>query len=257
MKSLLTRILVATTLLLLPTSINLQTALANTRILEFPFALSPDARSEFTAQFPVLSGGKIIVDANWKNPHQQAALVSLKLTLTRPDGSQAAVAEANNSLRLEYRASEPEVDSFNARRAAKWAIKLSRATPTNAQELNGKLRITIPAATRTFVDTQFTLTDSGNAQEIPFNLIAPGRVIVEIEWESDSNASASVPLTFSLIHSSSSRTIARKQGASPLRIEHLATSQELDSGIRWLVRVQNDNQQKIKGRLKIIFTPSL
>lgn len=255
MKSLLIRILVAATLICLPTSANLKTARANTRILEFPFALSPDARSEFITQFPVFSAGKIVIEANWKNPNQQTALVALKLTLTRPDGSQAAQAETNNTLRVEYRASEQEVDSFNARRTAKWSIKLSRTTPTNAQELNGKLRITIPAATRTLMDTQFTLADSGNAQEIPFTLSTAGRVIVETDWESESNINA--PITLSLIHSSSSRTIASKQGASPLRIDHHATAQELDSGIRWLIRVQNDNRVKIKGRLKIIFTPSL
>ncbi len=257
MKSLLIRVIIATTLLLLPQSSTVLTAEANTRTLEYPFALSADARSEFSAQFPVLSAGKIVVEANWKPLHQPNRPASLTLTLIKPDSSEAAHAEAPDLLRLEYRTNDQETDAFNTRRAAKWTIKISRNPQTNAQEISGKLRITIPAVTRALVDTQFTLLGLGNAQELPFNIIAAGRIIVESDWEPEIPTPASTPLSLSLIHSSSSRTIARKQGVSPLRIEYLATAQDLDSGNRWLVRVQNDNNVKLKGRLKITYTPSL
>ena len=257
MKSLLMRIIVAITLLPLPPSANLLTAQASTRTLEFPFALSADARSQFSAQFPVFSAGKVVVEASWKSLHQPIAPAPLTVSLIKPDGSEAAHAEANDPLRLEYRTSEQEIDSFNTRRAAKWTIKISRNTPTNAQEISGKLRITIPSAARAIVDTQFTLLGLGNAQELPFSIIAAGRIVVESDWEPETPTNDNTPLTLSLIHSSGSRTIARKQGASPLRIEYLATAQDLDSGNRWLVRVQNDNNVKLKGRLKITYTPSL
>jgi hypothetical protein len=243
--------------MLLPQTSNRWLALANTRTLEFPFALSADARSEFSTQFPIFSAGKIVVEANWKALHQSMAAAPLTLKLMKPDGSQAAHAEANDPLRLEYQLTEQEVDGFNTRRPAKWSIKIFRNTPTNAQEISGKLRITIPAVTRALVDTQFTLLGLGNAQELPFNIIAAGRIVVESDWEAETQTSSSLPLTLSLIHSSSSRTIARKQGTSPLRIEYLATAQDLDSGNRWFVRIQNDNNNKLKGRLKITYTPSL
>ena len=38
---------------------------ANKRTLETPFALSPDARSEFSAGFQVFSAGSIVIECVW------------------------------------------------------------------------------------------------------------------------------------------------------------------------------------------------
>jgi len=116
-----------------------------------------------------------------------------------------------------------------------------------------------PAARRALEDTQFTLLGSGNAQEIPFNVPAPGRIEVETSWEPDalSKPSAQVLLVVSLIHPGDSRTYARRQGTSPIKVEHQITEQVLDRGGRWVVRVQNDSQTKVSGRVRIVYTPSL
>ncbi|HEX5085056.1 MAG TPA: hypothetical protein VFY40_23715, partial [Blastocatellia bacterium] len=38
---------------------------ANTRTIESPFALSSDARSEFSAGFQVFSAGRVVVEGSW------------------------------------------------------------------------------------------------------------------------------------------------------------------------------------------------
>jgi hypothetical protein len=126
---------------------------ANTRTLEFPFALSADPRSEFSASFPVLSAGQIRVEAVWRQPTAS----SLRLALIRPDGSEAKDAEGDTPLMLHYRATEQEVDSFQARRPGKWLMKVSNNSTTHPEEVSGRLRITIPASSRVLIETQFSV----------------------------------------------------------------------------------------------------
>src|SRR5215468_5287350 len=169
------------------------TTVANTRTLESPFALSADTRSEFSLTFQVFSGGRIVIEGDWKA--QQGGSYPLHIALVRPDGSEAARREGHSPLRLEYAIAETEVDKFNSESPAKWNAKVVNSATTTRHEVSGKLRITIPTSARTLEDTQFTLLGSGNAQEIPIRVIAPGRVAIEVEWLNDSPAAnESAPL---------------------------------------------------------------
>ena len=58
---------------------------ADSRTLEFPFALSADARSEFSASFQVFSAGRIVIEGVWN-----VGAYPLHIALVRPDGSEAA-----------------------------------------------------------------------------------------------------------------------------------------------------------------------
>src|SRR5436309_2483690 len=75
MKSLLMRITFAFALLITAGQDFVLPAALDTRTLEFPFALSADARSEFSAPFPVLSAGRIIIEANWSNDSQKSPVL--------------------------------------------------------------------------------------------------------------------------------------------------------------------------------------
>jgi len=235
-------------------------SLANTRTLEFRFGLSADLKSEFSSKFVALSPGRIVIQASWNSTGISAPQVSLNLILIRPDGSEAARRNGSSLLQLEYRATEQEIEGFTRNRNTRWTVRLVNSVDEKRQEVTGKLRITVPAVSRSLEDTQFTLVGSGNAQEIPFVVPAPGRIVIEATWQADSlsaSATAQTPLTVSLIHPGQARTYARRQGGSPVRVEHQATEQELDRGSRWIVRVQNDSQIKVKGRLKVLYTPGL
>lgn len=232
---------------------------ANTRTLETRFALSADSRSQFIKPFPLLSPGRVVIEATWNSNTAGAAQGSLTLILLRPDGTESARKAGLSPLRLEQFASGQDVDSSSSR-TANWKVKLLNDADRNKTEATGTLRITIPATSRTLEDTQFTLLGSGNAQEVAFNVLAPGRLSIAINWEPDplSRGSAEmVPLVVSLIHPGESRTYARRQGTSPMTVEQQATEEALDHGERWIVRVQNDSQKKVKGTLRIIYTPSL
>lgn len=260
MKSMLKRIAITT---VLTTIVTLGLAIkspANTRTLEMRFALSADTRSEFSTRFDALSPGRILIEGRWAAAGAGSVSIALNLILIRPDGSEAARKGGTALLRLEYRASEREIDSFIGRGRTSWTVKVINNADANRKEVAGKLRITIPASSRKVLDTQFTLLGSSNAQEIPFLVPAPGRIVVEADWSADSLSASeqrALPMMLSLIHPGQARTYARRQGASPLRIEHQVTERELDRGARWIVRVQNDNQAKIKGRVRVIYTPSL
>jgi hypothetical protein len=232
---------------------------AGTRTLEMRFALSSDARSEFNKQFPVLSAGRILVEANWNSTTAGRVPVSLTLILIQPDGTIATSKSGTSILRLEHRASEQDLEKLAGNKEPKWTLKVLNDADANRSEVSGTLRMTVPAASRALEDTQFTLLGSGNAQEIPFNVPAPGRIEVDTSWEPDalSGPSAQVSLVVSLIHPGESRTYARRQGGSPIKVEHQVTEQALDRGGRWVVRVQNDTQTKVSGRVKVFYTPSL
>jgi len=231
---------------------------ANTRTLEMRFALSSDARSEFSKQLPVLSAGRILVEANWIATTAGKVNVSLTLILIQPDGSIVISKNGASALRLEHRVSEQDLERFAGSKEPKWTVKILNDADSSRSEVSGTLRITVPAASRALEHTQFTLLGSGNAQEIPFNVPAPGRLEIETIWEPEiSRPLAQVPLVVSLIHPGESRTYARRQGASPIKVEHQITELALDQGARWIVRVQNDTQTKVNGRVRVIYTPSL
>jgi hypothetical protein len=229
---------------------------ANTRTIESPFALSSDARSEFSTSFQVFSAGRIVVEGSWNV--EQGGAYPLHIALVRPDGSEAARREGHSPLRLEYAIAETEADKFNSESPAKWNAKVINSAATARREVSGKLRLTIPTAARTLEDTQFTLLGSGNAQEIPIRVIAPGRVTIEVEWRNDSpSANEAAPLTLSLEHPGTDRIYARRTAKSPLRIEQQITAADIERGKRIVVRLQNDDTAKVKGRVKVTFAPAL
>ena len=229
---------------------------ANTRTIESLFALSSDARSEFSASFQVFSPGRIVVEGVWNV--EQGGAYPLHIALVRPDGSEAARREGHSPLRLEYAIAEAEADKFNSDSPAKWKVKITNSAAPDRREASGKLRLTIPTAPRTLEDTQFTLLGLGNAQEIPLRVLAPGRVTVEAEWQGDSPAAdEALPLTLSLEHPGTNRIYARRAAKSPLRIDQQITSVDIERGKRIVVRLQNDNTAKVKGRVKVTFAPAL
>jgi hypothetical protein len=229
---------------------------ANTRAIETPFALSSDARSEFSASFQVFSGGRILIEGVWNAQHGGA--YPLHIALVRPDGSEAARREGRSPLRLEYAIADAEADRFNSDSPAKWNVKVTNGAALERREVSGKLRLTIPVAARALEDTQFTLLGDGNAQEIPIRVIAPGRITVEAEWRNDSTAANdAAPLTLSLEHPGMDRIFARRTAKSPLRIEQQITSADIERGKRIVVRVQNDGAARVKGRVKVTFAPAL
>lgn len=229
---------------------------ANTRTIETPFALSSDARSEFSASFQVFSAGRIVIEGSWNI--RQGGAYPLHIALVRPDGSEAARREGLSPLRVEYAIAEAEADKFNSNSPAKWNAKIINSAAATHHEVSGKLRLTIPTAPRTLEDTQYTLLGNGNAQEIPIRIIAPGRVTVEAEWQNDSPAAnESAPLTLSLEHPGMNRIYARRTAKSPLRIEQQITAADIERGKRIVVRLQNDNTARVKGRVKVTFAPAL
>jgi hypothetical protein len=236
---------------------------AQNRILESGFALSADARSEFTMRIPLLSPGRIVVEGSWKVNDANRDAVSLSLVLLRPDGSEAARKDGASPIKLEFHAAETEIDRFINSGKTGWTAKVTNSVDSRRKEIAGKLRITVPASPRTLIDTQFTLLGGGNAQEIPFSIPAPGRIVIEAYWTADI-VSVEKPqqpiIMLSVVHPGQNKTYARRRGQSPLRAEHQVTEQELDKGLRWMARVQNDSgdrQAKVRGRLNVIFTPSL
>lgn len=263
MKSLLDRLALSPSLICLLLLTLAAPLFAQNRILESGFALSADARSEFTMRFPVLSPGRIAIEGDWKVNNANPGAVSLSLVLLRPDGSEAVRKDGASPLKLEFHATETEIDRFISGGKTGWTAKVTNSVDSQRKEIAGKLRITVPASPRALIDTQFTLLGGGNAQEIPFSIPAPGRIVIEAEWTAEV-AAAEKPqqpiITLSVIHPGQNKTYARRQGQSPLKAEHQVTEQELDKGLRWVARVQNDSgdrQAKARGRMKIIFTPSL
>ena len=234
------------------------TGSANTRTLETRFALSADFRSEFSTRFPLLSAGRIIVEANWDQLSTGSSPASLRLILIQPNGKTAATKSGASILRLEYQATEQDIQAFGESDTSRWIVKILNDADKNRREVSGIVRITVPIDTRSLEDTQFTLVGSGNAEEIPFIVPAPGKVEVEVSWEPDALAKSSeVTLVVSLLHPGEAKTIARRQGVGPVRVEHHVTEEALDRGGRWIVRVQNDSQTKVRGRVKVTYSPSL
>jgi hypothetical protein len=231
---------------------------ANTRTLETRFALSADLRSEFSTRFPLLSAGRIVVEANWEQLSTGRSPASLTLILIQPNGRTAATKIGSSILRLEYQATAQDIQTVGESDASRWIVKILNDADENRREVSGIVRITVPIDTRSLEDTQFTLVGSGNAEEIPFIVPAPGKLEIDASWEPDiSSKPSEVTLVVSLIHPGEAKTIARRQGVSPVRVEHQVTEEVLDRGGRWIVRVQNDTQTKVRGRVKVTYSPSL
>ena len=83
----LTRIVLATLLVILTLSGGVR---GSTRTVETHFALSADVRSEFSTRFPLLSAGRIVIEADWSSKTVSGVPVLLTIELLRPDGSLAA-----------------------------------------------------------------------------------------------------------------------------------------------------------------------
>ena len=234
-------------------------ARAGTRILESRFALSGDNRSEFSTSFPLLSAGRILVEANWNTLSANKTPISLTVALIEPDGSIAASKSGASALRIEYVANDQDFQRFGGSDDSKWTVKILNNADANRSEVSGVVRVTVPASSRALEDTQFTLLGLGNAQEIPFNVPAAGRIDVNVHWEISDLPSSRIPVTLvvSLVHPGESKTYARRQGPSPVTVEQQVTEQTLDRGRRWIIRVQNDTQTKVNGRIEITYTPSL
>lgn len=231
---------------------------SNTRTLEARFALSADRNSEFQTRFPVLSPGRLRIEANWKSPTGGRA-VALTLMLIHPDGVTVFMKVGKSTLTLEHPVLASELEKPSPNSDVRWTVKILNDGDTSRSEVAGTLRITVPVASRTLEDTQFTLLGSGNAQEIPFYVPAPGRIDIDVTWQLDvlESSQDQTELTTSLIHPGESRTYVRRRSVSPMRLEQQVTEPVLDRGSRWIVRVQNDTQTKVRGQLKITFTPSL
>jgi len=230
---------------------------ASTRILEVPFALSSDLRSEFSTRFPLQGVGRVLIEAEWKPLKKSVAPVALTLLVIRPDGVVAEQRRGISSITLEQQAYSPK-PSFKAG-DSEWTVKLMNDADPNRVEVSGTIRITVPTASRVLEDTQFTLLGSGNAQEVPFDIPGPGRLEIEVSWQPElaSARAAQVLLTVSLIHPGEAKTYARRQAPSPLKFDQQITDDELDRGTRWIVRVQNSTQTKVKGRIKVTYNSSL
>jgi hypothetical protein len=93
-------------------------------------------------------------------------------------------------LRIEHRASGQDIERFRKTNGTKWTVKILNDVGATRSEVSGTLRVTIPT-TRALEDTQFMLLGSGNAQEIPFIVPAPGRVEVDVSWQADMLATVS------------------------------------------------------------------
>lgn|GEM_PF-1544091 len=236
---------------------------ADSRSSESAFALSADTHSEFSTSFQVPSAGQIVVEAIWNAPQQSSqqspqGAYRLRIVLIRPDGSEAANREGSSPLRLEYAISQTEADGFNAKLPAKWKAKVINSASPIRSEVSGKIRFSVPLSERQLEDAPFTLLGSGNAQELPVRVPVPGRLIVEVEWQTDPPGADQAPsLTISLVHPGLDRIYARRTGKSLLRIEQQITEQDLERGRRIIVRIQNDNAARVKGRVKVLFLPSL
>lgn len=233
---------------------------ADTRLTEFRFQLSSDAGSEFSARVQLLSPGFLTARADWKAlvSGESASETKLTLVLIRPDQTEAARISGPSPLSLEMRVSESDVARFSDRGRA-WTIKVLNGASDIRREVAGTLRVTVPVTTGTLIDASFTLLGEGNAQEFPFNVSAPGKLTVEANWQTDSPAAgpAGSVLSLSLIHSGEERVYARRQGPSPLRVEQPITERTLDRGARWSVRILNNGQTRVRGFVKVMFTPGL
>ena len=230
----------------------------DSRTVEFPFQLSGDLRSEFRAKAHIVSPGTIVIDAQWQSLKKTQELSQLTLLVLRPDGTEATRRVSRSPLRVEHHLAEADVDNSSSPKLTSWAIKL--INENGGPEIEGKLRITVPLSSRVLVNTQFTLLSLGNAQEMAFSVTAPGRLVLEANWQSDplsSNSSVPSHLTLQLVHEGSDKTYARRRGPDSLRIEQQVTELEIDRGLRWIVRVQNEGNSKVKGLLKVTFVPSL
>jgi hypothetical protein len=245
-------------LLILSLLCNCTTTLqATTRILESEFRLARQLNSEFSAKFSVFSAGRILVEAICQN--LSAEQVRLRLVLIRPDKTEFK-SEGFSPLKVEHSFSAQELDNLLNRRATQWTAKILNLenSSDSAMPIVGRLKITVPAATRILEETQFTLQGFRNAQSIPFKVQGPGKLIIEVNWQADSSDSKeTLPLHIGLIHESQNKIYASKTGTKNLRIEHQVSEQDLDRGSNWAVKITNNNLVGVRGKMTARYTPSL
>jgi hypothetical protein len=228
------------------------------RTIEFPFSLSSDFRSEFRARTPLVSAGLVQIEAQWTPLKRTQQNSVLSVVFVKPNGAEAARLSGRSPLKLQHRVTDADLELLSTN--SSWGVKLINDSDTNRDEVEGKVRITLPITTKLLVNTQFTLLSQGNAQEVGFSVAAPGRLVMEADWQSDqlgSTSSMMPQLSLQLIHSGQDKTYAKRKGTNALRVEHQVTEQEIDSGLRWVARIQNEGQVKVKGLLKVTFSPSM
>jgi hypothetical protein len=249
-------------LLLLGLLLVAPTSRAEVRTMEFRFELSDDVGSEFSMKLPVYSPGLLKVEAEWKPVNlaaeSAAPQTALTLILLRPNGTEAARTSGPSPLRFEMRVSEQDLGRTGDR--ASWTVKIINGATEKRREVKGTLRTLIPITAGTLVENDFVLFGSGNAREFPFVVSGAGRLMVEATWEALGQADAALPpaaLSIVLLHPGEDKVYARRQGRSPVKIEQQITAGLLDRGTRWIVRLQNDREVKVKGRVRITFTPEL
>jgi hypothetical protein len=234
-------------------------AFNDSRTIEFPFKLSADRQSEFRTKARIVSAGPMVIEAQWTSMNDPKQLSPLTLVILRPDGFESVRRTGTSPLRLEHRLNEADIDIVTGPNRSSWVVKLINENDVG-QEIEGKLRITVPLSPRTLVNNQFTLLSLGNAQEMAFSVTSPGRLVVEANWQTDPLTGTSAvanSLSLQLVHVAQDKTYARRRGADSLRIEHQVTDLEIDRGLRWIARIQNEGQSKVKGLLKVTFVPSL
>jgi hypothetical protein len=237
---------------------------AESRQVEFRFGLSNDPGSEFSAKSKVFSPGELMIEARWQRAGAsgtaETGSTALDLVLLRPDGTIAKRETGESGLRLVYRVTEDEADRAMMTGRAEWTAKLINSASDHRAEVRGTLRMIVPVVQRTLADVQFTLLGLRNAQEMPFSVGATGRLVIEAKWETDpidGKPGEVLPLMLSLTHVGQAKIYARRQGRSPLRIEHQITELDIDKGKNWITRIENGGLVKVKGILKITFTPSI
>jgi hypothetical protein len=153
---------------------------------------------------------------------------------------------------------EQDIGRSGDRNRSTWTVKIVNGSAENRREVAGVLRAAIPISAGVLADTDFVLLGSGNAREIAFLISGPGRLVVESHWQTDpisAAASPASPLTVVLLHPDEGKTYVRKQSRRSIRIEQQITETMLDRGVRWVVRVQNDSAERVRGRLRVLFTP--
>src|SRR5262249_58907041 len=114
------------------------------------------------------------------------------------------------------------------------------------------------ADTRT-VESPFALSaDARSEYGAQFQVFSPGRVVIEAGWTAKDKGTKQTPLRLILIRPGGGEA-ARKEGASPLRLEYTIAASEIDkidagAAAKWNVRIINDvatERSEVSGALRI------
>jgi hypothetical protein len=233
---------------------------AETRNDEFRFQLSNDFGSEFSAQLKVIAPGPLRIEAEWKPlnavssstpvPHTRLTLI-----LLRADGTEAARTSGTSPLRLEMRVFDQDIGRSSDRARPAWTVKILNTALEHRREVTGVLRTVIPSFAGILAESEFVLLGSGNAKEIDFLVSGSGRLVLETDWQTNTDGTEASSLSLSLLHFGEDRIYARRRGRSPLRIEQPIADPVLANGARFIVRIQNESPVRVRGRVKVTFVP--